>query len=107
MLYRFARKNLPGWNKRILTERDFYRFCVRQGVSVVEAVTDALGRYVVYKGKPFIIHDPSLQSGLKLWVLWHEAGHHLLHTPEPQYFDKISLNRFDFEANFIASIALI
>jgi Zn-dependent peptidase ImmA (M78 family) len=107
MLYRFARKNLQGWNRRILTERDFYHFCLRQSVTVVEAVTDSLGRYVVYKERPFIIHDPSLRGGLKLWVLWHEAGHHLLHTPEPQCFGKVSHDKFNYEANFIASVALI
>ena len=76
-------KNLRiGWNERPLTEADFYRLCRRFKVKVQEMPLATGGFYYRVMGRDFIAVDSRLASVKKLFVLLHELGHFLFHTPE-------------------------
>ena len=106
-LHLVAQKAFPHWNKRVVTERDVRRVCHNKGVRIVEGKTGVSGLYVVYRGVPFIVIDPDLGWPLCLWVLLHELAHHLLHVPGLQFFDNRFESKADYEANFIAAVALM
>jgi hypothetical protein len=97
---------LPDWNKRVLTELDFFEFCEQERLKVVEAYTGENGLYVVYRGEPFIMLDPEIKGGLRYWVEWHEAAHHLLHVPATSFFGIESL-KSQWQANVVAACALM
>src|SRR5258706_2006644 len=71
-----------GWNERPLTESDFYRLCRRFKVKVVEMPLSTGGFYYRVMGRDFIAVDSRLAPAEKLFVLLHELGHFLFHTPE-------------------------
>ena len=76
-------KNLHiGWNERALTESDFYRLCRRFRVKVEETPLATGGFYYRVMGRDFIAVDSRLTPVEKLFVLLHELGHFLFHTPE-------------------------
>lgn len=106
-LIRIAKTSLPGWNKRVLTEEDFYRYCTDLEVQVVERETASLGEYTVFRNVHFIILDPSLKRGWRLWVAMHELGHRILHAPLTSHFSYSTVKKFDYQANTIAAVALI
>ena len=97
---------LPRWNEKVYTEYDFEKFCKRENLTVVEAVTGENGLYVVYQGKPFIFVDPALRDAMRLWVCWHEAGHHLLHIPSPGLFG-LDDSKGEWQANAFSACAMI
>lgn len=70
------------WNVRPLTERDFYRLCRRHKVSVDEMPLTVGGFYYSLMGGHYIAIDSRLPPGKKLFVMFHEFAHFLLHTPD-------------------------
>ncbi|MDX6696065.1 MAG: IrrE N-terminal-like domain [Blastocatellia bacterium] len=107
ILHLLAQRAFPYWNKRPITERDIRRYCKRKGIVIVEGKVGSLGLYTPYGGYPFIVVDPSLQGPLRLWVLLHELAHHLLHVPGLHLFDRNFESKADYQANFIAAVAMI
>lgn len=97
---------LPEWNRRVLAEEDFHAFCNDEHLKVVEAETGEYGLYIVHRGQPFIVLDPSLQGMMRLWVEWHEAAHHLLHIPAPDLF-RVENSKEQWQANVVAACAMI
>jgi Zn-dependent peptidase ImmA (M78 family) len=71
-----------GWNERPLTESDLYRLCRRFKVKVVEMPLATGGFYYRVMGRDFIAVNSRLAPIEKLFVLFHELGHFLFHTPE-------------------------
>jgi hypothetical protein len=106
MWLEIVRLALPDWNKRVLGEIDFYEFCEQEHLKVVEAYTGEHGLYVVHRGESFIMLDPELKGGLRFWVEWHEAAHHLLHVPATSFFGTESA-KAQWQANVVAACALI
>ncbi len=104
-------KNLiKDWNKRALTEKDFFNLCKKLGVLVFEEDPDCVpgeGVYVVVEGIPVIFINNTLKGLKKLWVMFHELGHHLLHTPETCFFSESTVHKAQSEANLFAAIALL
>jgi Zn-dependent peptidase ImmA (M78 family) len=70
------------WNERELDLNDLYRLCKRFRVVVQEMPLTTGGFYYRVMGRDFIAVDSRLSGSKKLFVLFHELGHFLLHTPE-------------------------
>ncbi len=71
-----------GWNERPLTESDFYKLCKRFQVSVTEMPLATGGFYYRVKGRDFIAISSRLTGSKRLFVMFHELGHFLLHVPD-------------------------
>lgn len=71
-----------GWNKRPLTEEDFYKLCKRFRIKVTEMPLVTGGFYYCVGGRHFIAYDSRLQPGKKLLVQFHELAHYLMHVPD-------------------------
>ncbi|MCA1589153.1 MAG: ImmA/IrrE family metallo-endopeptidase [Acidobacteria bacterium] len=71
-----------GWNKRPLTEADFYRLCARKKITVVEMPLATNGFYYCVKNKHFIAISTRLASPTRLLVMFHEFAHYLMHAPD-------------------------
>lgn len=77
-----ARLKIP-WNEKPLTENDFYRLCKRHKVKALEyPLASTEGFYYFAYGKDYIVVDPRLEPGEKLFVMFHEFAHFLMHIPE-------------------------
>jgi Zn-dependent peptidase ImmA (M78 family) len=71
-----------GWNERALTERDFYKLCKRFQIRVTEMPLATGGFYYRVKGRDFIAISSRLTGSKRLFVMFHELGHFLLHVPD-------------------------
>lgn len=92
-----------GWNERILTLDDFYRYCEQQDVIVFDAPMRRKGLYFKLLGWHFIVLSSRLRGIERALVAWHEVGHYCFHFP-----GAFSLHRkTETEANMIAHVALI
>jgi Zn-dependent peptidase ImmA (M78 family) len=109
ILTQIIKKKLPQWNSQVFTEADFYVICTEQKLRVMESEKFKYkGEYSIHKGLPFILLNKKLSQPEKIWIGFHELGHHFLHYPIPKHhFAKTLWNKFDREANYFASIALI
>ena len=100
-----------GWNKRILTEADFYRICQRERIKVIEMLLLVPGFYMTCKGRAFICIDSRLRSVRWLHVAFHELAHHFLHAPanaaSASFFQINEAPKVLFEAEAFAVVALI
>lgn len=65
------------------------------------------GLYTEEDGVPIIFIRPELSRLEKLWVLFHELGHYLLHAPATCFFSKSTQHKIEHEANIFAVVALI
>ena len=70
------------WNKKPLTEDDFYRLCSRRKITVVEMPLRTNGFYYCVKGRHFIAVDSRLTRHKKLLVMFHEFAHYVMHAPD-------------------------
>lgn len=70
-----------GWNERLLSDKDLYRLCRRFRIQVTEMPLRTDGFYYRVKGRDHIAVNSRLAEPLKLFVLFHELGHFLFHTP--------------------------
>lgn len=107
ILSNLAQKKIENWNKSVLTIEDGEMFCYKNGVRLITAPIASRGEYTVYKKIPFIIIRENLNPKWKTWVLWHEIAHHILHYPGNYLFSSSSARKIDFEANFVAAVALM
>ena len=71
-----------NWNKRALTEDDFYRLCRRFKITVQEMPLSVSGFYYCMKRRHFIAIDSKLPQQKKLLVMFHEFAHFLMHVPD-------------------------
>lgn len=77
------KQNIPIWNTRQLTETDFYNFCETHDILVVETPL----RYQVKAMLWFVENEyvatinSRLHGVTKLFAMWHEVGHFILHSP--------------------------
>jgi len=99
------------WNKRSLTEKDFHRLCRRQKIIVQEMPLRVSGFYYCVLGKHYIAIDSKLRHHEKLFVMFHEFAHYLMHAPntnETANFHGIGKKtRMEAEADAFALCALI
>lgn len=100
-----------SWNKRPLAEADFYRLCRRFHIHVTEMPLRTNGFYYCMKGRHFIAIDSRLTGHKRLFVMFHELAHFLMHSPD----DGVTANfhgvgkktRKEFEADAFALCALL
>ena len=101
----------PGWNRRPLTEDDFYRLCKKFRIGVTEMPLTVSGFYYRVSGRDFIAVDSKLSGPKKLLVLFHELGHFLLHTSESgataNFHGIQKTSRKEIEADAFALCAVI
>jgi Zn-dependent peptidase ImmA (M78 family) len=71
-----------GWNRKPLTEDDFFALCLRKKITVVEMPLETNGFYYCVKGRHFIAVDSRLEPYKKLLVMFHEFAHYLMHAPD-------------------------
>jgi Zn-dependent peptidase ImmA (M78 family) len=108
ILSQLIKRKLPEWNERVLSGDDLDKYVEAFRVPMIEDdAAKAKGEYLLIEGQPIIILKPNLKQMEKLWVGFHELGHHLLHYPVPHRFSKGCWRRKDREANFFAAIALL
>lgn len=98
---------LLGWNKKVLTEADASEFCRSHRITVTVDKRQEYGKLLYYKGYPFILINPALDPGMRLWVLWHEVAHFILHYPETSKFSASMKRKNDREANMVAAVAMM
>lgn len=99
------------WNEKALSQDDFYRLCRRSKVNVVEMPLRVSGFYYCLLGKHHIAINSRLGPEQKLFVMFHEFAHFLMHAPD----DGVTANfhgvgrktRKEKEADAFALCALI
>ena len=100
-----------GWNERPLTEADFHRLCRRHKVTVQELSLRVSGFYYSMLGGHFIAIDSKLPARKKLFVMFHEFAHFLMHAPDQNatasYHGVGRQTRKEREADLFALVALI
>jgi Zn-dependent peptidase ImmA (M78 family) len=101
-----------GFNKRPLTEADFYKICEAERIEVIERSDVSNIFYMTVLGEPSIVLGNSRKHrGIKrLFAMFHELAHHFLHPGddiEEVFFFGISDSKEEFEADSLATIALI
>lgn len=98
---------IKGFNKRSLDETDAYWICEEENITVIEAEVPT-SFYFVCKGQAFIVLKKSLKGLKKLFDLWHEIGHHFLHSGREyeSYFFGLIESKNEVEANIFATVAI-
>lgn len=112
ILSQIIKKRLPDWNDRTFSAADLEWLCPQIKVRIVERDEfKPRGEYKVEerngKNYSFILIKKKLHIKEKLWIAYHEIGHHLLHHPVPHKFSKSLVKKMDREANYFAAIALM
>lgn len=103
-----VQKKLAEWNHRVLSEDDAFAAVAGEPVRIhTDAPIRWRGEYLIYRETPTILIKKNLSSRWRLWVLWHELAHYWLHQPGHYKFHKTIVRKFDFEANFVAAIAMM
>lgn len=98
------------WNERPLTETDFHQLCERFGVIVDETPLNTPGFYFCGLGKHYIAVNSDLPPDKKLFTMFHEFGHFLIHSPRTDPtagFCGIRHTRVEAEADMFALVALM
>jgi len=100
-----------GWNERPLTEGDAVRICRRFRVTYQEMPLATGGFYFRLKGRDYIAVDSRLPAAQRMFVMFHELGHFLLHVPETgatANFHRVGeRTRKEKEADLFALCALV
>ena len=100
-----------GWNDRPLSEVDFYAFCRRNKITVQELPLRVSGFYYSMLGRHFIAIDSRLTARKRLFVMFHELAHYLMHVPDDNatasYHGIGRQTRKEREADAFALVALI
>jgi Zn-dependent peptidase ImmA (M78 family) len=109
-LDKFAKLKI-GWNERPLTEADFYKLCHRFKITVQELPLRVGGFYYCMMGRHFIAIDSKLAPRKRLFVMFHELAHYLMHAPNhnetASYHCVGRPTRKEREADMFALVALI
>lgn len=102
---------IEGWGTVLLTLSHAIAFCSQHSIRIVEDENQPDGELAYYSknGRPytFILISPFLDPGMKLWVLWHEIAHFILHYPSAAKFSNACTEKCDKEANYVAAIAMM
>ena len=97
------------FNRRILTETDFYRICAGEKIKVLELDVSA-SFYMSVSNESFIVLSKKLKGLKRTFVMFHELSHHFLHggtdAASAFYFGLLE-SKNEFEADALALIALI
>ena len=99
------------WNSRPLTEDDFFKLCRKHKVTVLEMPLQVGGFYYCVLGRHYIAIDSRLSPWKKLFVMFHEFGHFLMHAPDrgvtANFHGIGGRTRKEIEADAFATCALL
>lgn len=99
------------WNRKPLTEDDFFRLCHKHKITVLEMPLRVGGFYYCMLGRHYIAVNSRLRSTAKLFVMFHEFAHYLLHAPDAgvtaSFHGVGRKTRKELEADAFATCALI
>jgi len=99
------------WNESALAEDDFHRLCKRHKITVLEMPLRVSGFYYSLLGRHYIAINSKLPPPNKLFVMFHEFAHYLIHAPDhgaTANFHGIGRRtRKEFEADVFAACAII
>jgi Zn-dependent peptidase ImmA (M78 family) len=99
------------WNKKPLTDEDFYRLGKRHKITVQEMPLRVSGFYYCMLGRHYIAINSRLGHPKKLFVMFHEFAHYLIHAPDSgataNFHGIGKKTRKEFEADAFAVCALI
>lgn len=70
-----------GWNKKMLDESTFFKLCRRFRIKVLFYNQSQNGFHYRCKGQDYIVIDPRLTATKRLFTMYHELGHFLMHAP--------------------------
>lgn len=95
-----------GWNIRVQTDGDFVRICKRFKIGVTFMPLSTPGYYYRCNGRDHIAIDSRLKGKKRLFTMFHELGHYLMHAPETgataNFFGVIENSREEQEADAFA-----
>lgn len=100
-------EQLPDWNQCVKPENAALEFCRLKEIRIVDDKKQKFGKLKFYKGYVFILINPKLSPAMRLWVLWHEIGHFILHSPQTSNFSKSMKRKYDRQANTVAAISMM
>ncbi len=110
LLQKIAKLNI-GWNECPLNDADLYGLCRRYKITVEELPLRVSGFYYSVMGRHFIAVNSNLKPDRKLFVLFHEFAHFLLHAPDTgataNFHGIGKKTRKEIEADLFALVALI
>ncbi len=99
------------WNQDPLDQHDFYRLCGRHKISVQEMPLRVSGFYYCLLGQHYIAVNSRLAPHRKLFVMFHEFAHYLMHAPDngvtANFHGIGKKTRKELEADAFAVCALI
>jgi Zn-dependent peptidase ImmA (M78 family) len=99
---------VPELGTRNLTEDDFDRICEDKGISVItHAGTNSM--YIRTCGRDIIAVAKDLRGESRLFTLFHELGHALIHGgqyPNRAYFHNMKTSKEETEADIFAFLAI-
>jgi Zn-dependent peptidase ImmA (M78 family) len=99
------------WNEAPMNEDDFHRLCRRHRITVQEMPMRVSGFYYRMLGHHYIAINSVLRPPDKLFVMFHEFAHYLIHAPdrgETANFHGIGRRtRKEVEADVFAVCAII
>lgn len=98
-----------GFNRRVLTEQDFYDICQAEGIEVFEMDVPT-SFYFSVNGKHFIVIKSKLKGLRKTFSMFHELAHHFLHGGKDAanaFFFGLLHSKNEIEADAVALIALL
>ena len=99
------------WNEKELKESDFYRLCKRHKITVIEMPLRVSGFYYSVLGRHYIAINSRLKQPKKLFVMFHEFAHFLMHAPDhgvtASFHGIGGKTRKETEADVFAACALV
>ncbi len=101
------------FNRRSLTENDFFEICEKELVAVVfEEMPILQGFTAKLKSRNYIFLDRDLHGLNFLWIAFHELAHYVLHEPRPRcaasvkFYSLCRPNAQEDEADAVALVAI-
>ncbi|QQS33515.1 MAG: ImmA/IrrE family metallo-endopeptidase [Acidobacteriota bacterium] len=100
-----------GWNERPLDENAFNRLAKKLKIHVRYMPLTVNGFYTCRKGRHYIVINQKLSPRLAEFVMFHELGHYLMHSPSndaiDNYCGSATHSRDEKEADAFAYCALL
>jgi Zn-dependent peptidase ImmA (M78 family) len=100
-----------GWNEQPLDEAKFHKICRKHKIRVKLLPLTVHGFYSCTGGKHYIAVDSRLPELQKLFVMFHEFGHFLMHSPSTDFIENYCgskrKSRDEQEADAFAYCALL
>lgn len=105
-LHAVPKSHFDFYGVRVPHEDEALEFCRKNKIYIVHDRRQKFGKLKRYKGFVFLLINPKLEKGWRLWVLWHEIAHFIFGHPSGNFSINFT-DKHDREANFVAATTLI